>query len=158
MMRESVSSAPREVYWHVYIPYEVYVDVCKYMTDTGYKRSIGDLTGVILRDWLVESRRTTDAGGQPKRPITAGYQWKRLFLPEGTMLRTVSRHRSYVAQIQGDQLLYEGTPMTPTGFANIHGGARRNAWKNLWLLFPAEHEWKLADDCRPSRPRRNPTT
>ncbi|GAB3452450.1 hypothetical protein GCM10027321_01220 [Massilia terrae] len=149
-----MSSAPREVFWHVYIPYEVFVDVCHYMTEIGYKRTIGDLTGTVLREWPLESRRKGKAGGSQMRPITSGYQWKRLFLPEGTMLRTVFKHRSYVAQLNGDQLLYEGEAMTPTDFANMHGGARRNAWRNLWLLFPAEHEWKLADDCRSTRPSR----
>lgn len=46
-----MSSAPREVFWHVYIPYEVFVDLGNYMTEIGYKRTIGDLAGVVLREW-----------------------------------------------------------------------------------------------------------
>jgi hypothetical protein len=61
-----------------------------------------------------------------------------------------------MAQVGGERILLENQPVSPNEFANIPGCARRNAWTTIWLMFPGEHEWKRADDCRP-QPRRRAT-
>ena len=88
-------------------------------------------------------------------PSTGGFQWKRLFLPNGTLLRTIFNGKNYHSLVEGDALVYEGNAVSPSGFVNAVGGIRRNAWKCTWLLFPDSKEWKLADSLRTvERPRR----
>ncbi len=89
-------------------------------------------------------------------PITSGYQWKSLFLPDGTVLRTVFGGANYHCRVQGDRILYHDKPVSPSGFVNAVGGIRRNAWRCTWILFPDASVWKLADALR-SRARPRPT-
>jgi hypothetical protein len=87
-------------------------------------------------------------------PATSGYQWKRLFLPNGTLLRTVFNGKNTHCLVEGDQILYDGKAISPSGFVNAAGGIRRNAWKSTWIIFPDSKHWTLADTLRPARPKR----
>lgn len=88
------------------------------------------------------------------KPANSGYQWKHLFLPDGTLLRTVFNGKNHYCLVDGDAILYEGRAVSPSGFANAVGGIRRNAWKSLWIRFPETSDWKLAETLRTrERPR-----
>lgn len=92
--------------------------------------------------------------------MLSGYQWKDLFLPSGTVLRTVFKGRHYLATVQEASIIFEGRDVSPSEFVNAVGGSSRNAWQVLWLLFPNEKIWRLATACREAidqarkRPRR----
>ena len=79
----------------------------------------------------------------------SGYQWKQLFLPSGTVLRTVFGGKNFHCTVDGDRILYQGQPVSPSGFVNAVGGIRRNAWRCAWILFPGTMQWALADTLRP---------
>jgi hypothetical protein len=85
-----------------------------------------------------------------------GYQWKHLFLPPGTLLRTIFRGKNYHCLVEAEHLLYEGKPVSPNVFVNAVGGIRRNAWRSIWVLYPNTTDWKLADTLR-TRTRSRPT-
>jgi hypothetical protein len=85
----------------------------------------------------------------------AGYQWKQLFLPTGTVLRTVFGGKNYHCTVDGDHILYQDKAVSPSGFVNAVGGIRRNAWRCTWILFPDTKHWALADTLRP-HPRARP--
>ena len=88
-------------------------------------------------------------------PVTNGYQWKSLFLPDGTVLRTVLGGKNYHCVVKADQILYNEQAVSPSGCVNAVGGVRRNAWRCTWILFPNSKVWKMADTLRSqSRPRR----
>lgn len=84
-------------------------------------------------------------------PAYAGYQWKNLFLPHGSVLRTVFNGKSHHCHVEGDRIVYEGSTLTPSGFVNAVGGVRRNAWKSIWVLLPDAHRWQQADTMRVRR-------
>jgi hypothetical protein len=77
-----------------------------------------------------------------------GYQWKSLFLPEGTQVRMQYKGATYYAKVEGDKLVYNGAPISPSALANAITQSSRNAWRDLWLLRPQDSEWQLADECR----------
>ena len=77
-----------------------------------------------------------------------GYQWKSLFLPHGTLLRITVSHNSYFARVEGEHIMYEGCSVSPRGFTLATAGQGRNAWRDLWIKFPAERYWKGANRCR----------
>ena len=90
----------------------------------------------------------------PQQPTTvseAGYQWKQVFLPEGTRLRASFGRQSYFATVVGMEIKYDGHAVSPSCFANLHGSGNRNAWKAVWLRLPGSNEWLLADICRSAR-------
>ncbi|MYM69674.1 hypothetical protein GTP45_22920 [Pseudoduganella sp. FT55W] len=91
-------------------------------------------------------------------PVTAtdntsrGYQWKQLFLPNGTELRTIYCGQSLYATVENEQILIDGVPTTPSRLANRQGCGSRNAWKTIWLRLPGNKRWELAARCRGEQP------
>lgn len=100
----------------------------------------------LVQRWLVidTERLALRKNGPPMR----GFQWKKLFLPNGTRLRTSYRNAAQFAKVVGDHIVSDdGTRLTPSRFANLHAQGR-NAWRFVWLRFPGEDDWSLAADCR----------
>ena len=77
-----------------------------------------------------------------------GYQWKSLFLPEGTQIRMSCRGTYHYAKVEGDEIIYDGKPISPGSLVNTITSSSRNAWRDLWIKRPDDKEWKLSDDCR----------
>lgn len=98
--------------------------------------------------WL--RKQEPSAVGEPE---FAGYQWKNLFLPHGTVLRTAYNGKNVHCHVEDDRITYEGKAVSPSGFVSAVGGIRRNAWKSIWLLLPDAKHWQLADHMRVRRRR-----
>ncbi|MES2295805.1 MAG: hypothetical protein V4582_02130 [Pseudomonadota bacterium] len=81
-------------------------------------------------------------------PAVRGYQWKSLFLPEGTRIRMCYKLKWAYADVVGDQIIYQGRAMSPAQFTNRVAGCVRNAWRELWLRCPGDARWHLADTRR----------
>ncbi|MYN30683.1 hypothetical protein [Duganella levis] len=80
--------------------------------------------------------------------VTRGYQWKQLFLPNGTELRTIYCGRSIYAKVENEQIISDSGPTTPSRLANSNGCGSRNAWQTIWLRLPGSTRWQRAADCR----------
>ncbi|GAB2874390.1 hypothetical protein GCM10027277_49530 [Pseudoduganella ginsengisoli] len=80
-----------------------------------------------------------------------GYQWKQVFLPDGTVLRAGFGGQSYFAVVEGSAIKYGEFSLSPSAFANLQGSGNRNAWKAVWLRFPGYKDWVRADACRAAR-------
>jgi hypothetical protein len=77
-----------------------------------------------------------------------GFQWKKVFLSDGTSLRTSYRDTIEFAKVVGDHIVSDdGTALTPSLFANRHTNGR-NAWRFVWLRFPGDGYWVRAANCR----------
>ena len=79
---------------------------------------------------------------------TRGYQWKNLFLPDGTQIRMQYKGSYSYAKVEGDVVIFNEKPISPASLANTIAGSSRNAWRDLWIKRPDDKEWKLADECR----------
>lgn len=88
---------------------------------------------------------------QPATASEAGYQWKEVFLPEGTTLRAGFGRQPYFATVVGAEIKYGEHAISPSCFANLQGSGNRNAWKAIWLRLPGSEEWLLADVCRSAK-------
>lgn len=99
-----------------------------------------------IDDWMRKN-----SPDQFNEPEFAGYQWKELFLPQDTVLRTTFNGKHHYSHVQGDRIMYEKKALSPSGFANAVGGVRRNAWKCVWVLLPHTGHWQLADRMRVRR-------
>jgi hypothetical protein len=113
---------------------------------SGFEKEFWEIGDMAVRDWL--ARNAPESFGMP---ATSGYQWKELFLPNGTVLRTVFEGKNYHCLVENDQVRYNGATTSPSGFANAVGGVRRNAWKVIWLLLPNSSVWELAGTLRTKR-------
>lgn len=134
---------------HLPISLDVYNQLQWASCTTGYKREDWEIATEAIDEWVRRHDPKLIAGS-----AHAGYQWKRLFLPDGTVLRTVFGGKNHHCHVEGDRIVYEQRVVSPSGFVNAVGGIRRNAWKSTWILFPDSKDWKLADSLRgKERPR-----
>lgn len=125
---------------------QVFNDLCAYRERSGDRRDLALMAETAIAHWLaLQSQQPALYAG---RRAVNGYQWKNLFLPSGTLLRTLYQGKSYHAAVDGDDILYEGRKVSPSEFVNALGGAARNAWQRIWVLFPNEAIWLLAADLR----------
>ena len=85
--------------------------------------------------------------GSPQK----GYRWQAIFLPNGTILKIIYKGREHLAEIRHQNLLYQGKNYSPSEWARlVANNTNRNAWRDVWILFPGSSQWKLADVLRRS--------
>lgn len=77
-----------------------------------------------------------------------GYQWKSLFLPEGTELRSWSYGEYNHARVIGDEIIHRGQSVTPNQFAQSQARSTRNAWEDLKVKRPEDKQFKPANRLR----------
>ncbi|WP_295996551.1 hypothetical protein [Rugamonas sp.] len=128
---------------------------------TDLLEALGEHTGHFWSDPLMEPiiwdairalmNPAPAAPQQPAVPSEAGYQWKQVFLPEGTKLRASFGRQPYFAVVEGAEIKCGEQSMSPSGFANLYGSGNRNAWKAIWLRLPGSDAWLLADVFRSAR-------
>jgi hypothetical protein len=129
------------------VPMDVFMALSEYL-DTNYiKDEIGDALGKFVLDWIAQQKAPAVAEETPP-PAGGGYQWKQVFLPSGTRLRTMANGKNYYAVVTGDDILYDGRRVSPSIFANAVASTTRSAWRTLWLQFPDSTQWRRASDCR----------
>jgi hypothetical protein len=117
-----------------------------HLKDTRPGTELDTFIAELVRRWLMidKERLAIRRDG----PAMRGFQWKNLFLPEGTHLRTTYHHTVEFAKVEGDYILSDdGISLTPSQFANRHAQGR-NAWRFIWLRFPGNDYWVRASDCR----------
>ncbi len=129
---------------------KVYNQLNRAAIETGFQQECWEINAEAVDEWV--RRHNPD---HIPTPAVRGYQWKSLFLPDGTLLRTVFGGKNHHCLVENDSILHNGKAVSPSGFVNAVGGMRRNAWRCTWILLPENKEWKLADSMRTrERPRR----
>lgn len=87
---------------------------------------------------LTQRHKAADPNG------SHGYQWKNVFLPEGTVLRSWSYGEHNYACVEGDHLIHKGKSVSPNQFARAFARSNRNAWSDLFIRRPGDKQFKLA--------------
>lgn len=77
-----------------------------------------------------------------------GFLWKELFLPRGTQLRMKYQGRYFYAAVEDDEIIYEGEPVSPSGFTISVTGTSRNAWADIEVKRPNDTTWVRAKSLR----------
>lgn len=129
----------------VYVPVTDYLNLELHLLDTQPGVTPDSLLTGLLKRWLAAE---LERSAPKSNPAIHGFQWKNLFLPEGTRLRTAYGDKIEFAKVAGDCIVSdEGASLTPSVFANRHAQGR-NAWRFIWLRFAGEEQWIRAYDCR----------
>ena len=111
----------------------------EYLRDSGSTIDPAEAVDAAVRHWLAAMKQGAGAPDAPR-----GYQWKSLFLPDGTWVRMAYRGDHEYAHVEGDRLMYKGRPTTPNKFASEHTDTVRNAWYDISIRMPGEKHWKMA--------------
>lgn len=130
----------------IYLPLTDFMNLEFHLMDTRPGVKPDAFVTELVQRWLAVEmdRLATLRNGRSTR----GFQWKNVFLPDGSKLRTCYRNTHEFAKVVGDRILSEtGESLTPSLFANRHTTGR-NAWRFVWLRFPGDEHWVRAADCR----------
>jgi hypothetical protein len=111
----------------------------------GDARTLEAVVDEALHGWL---QKATCEDPQAAHAAARGYQWKSLFLPEGTLVRFDYRRETYQAEVRGNNIIYQGRAYSPRQLLLHITGTVRNAWRELWLRSPGDARWHLADTRR----------
>lgn len=130
----------------VYLPTSEFLGLELFLMETQPHVKPDEFVRQLVARWLaVETeRQELRSNGRPLR----GFQWKNVFLPDGTHLRSTFRAQSDFAKVVFGKIVTEdGAVWTPSLFANRYARGR-NAWRFIWLRFPGEDHWIRAARCR----------
>lgn len=125
------------------VPVSTYTihELLDYLRDHASTQDVDDAIETAIRYWLAEMQQRAH---MPARQPLRGYQWKSLFLPEGTQIRVFYQADCAYAQVIGEKIIFNGESVSPNRLANMDGGGVRNAWRDLSIRFPGEKNWRKA--------------
>ena len=107
----------------------------------GGAQDVSEAINAALDFWL-DAKTALPPGADPAD--LRGYQWKSVFLPEGTVLRSWSYGEHNYARVEGDKIMHEGRSVTPNEFARFFARTTRNAWFDLSIRRPGDKHFKVA--------------
>jgi hypothetical protein len=119
--------------------------VLRFLRTSGDRRTVSEVAEQTLLAWLQQAACNDPEAAQA---VARGYQWKSLFLPEGTCVRFDYQRQTYHAEVRGDRIVYQGVAYSPRQLLLHITGTVRNAWRELWLRGPGDFRWHLADTRR----------
>jgi hypothetical protein len=122
-------------------PTEALSRLADFLEETGSPLSATEAAAAAIDQWLAAERAHVRL--VPATP-THGYQWKSLFLPEGTELRMQFSGRFHHARVVGDHIVYGGQRVSPRQLTIAVAGDGRNAWRELWVRLQADGKWRPA--------------
>lgn len=127
------------------VTFTVFENLCKFLDGSTVSEEVAEVASKAISAWI-EQQSTPQQEESPV--LLGGYQWKHLFLPEGTKLRVVVKRKTFHASVLGDQIIFNGQAISPACLVNQLASTKRNAWKHIWLLLPGEIKWQLAQSMR----------
>ena len=127
------------------VPTALFLELADFLREKGDVRDPVTAVEVAISYWLENADWKPDL---LRQSAGRGYQWKSLFLPDGTEVRMQYKGQYHYAKVAGDQRVYNGEQTTPGSLANSIAGSSRSAWRDLWVKRPFDLEWRRADSCR----------
>jgi hypothetical protein len=122
-------------------PAEALSRLADFLEETDSPLSATQVAAAAIDEWIAAER--AQVRHIPATP-TRGYQWKSLFLPEGTELRMQFAGQVHHARVIGDHLEYKGRRMSPRQMTIAVAGDGHNAWRELWVRLPMDGKWRPA--------------
>ena len=125
----------------VQLPTHILLDLIEQLKRRQTSQDLSEVIAQAVEYWLLDQKQlstTMDPGS------LRGYQWKCLFLPEGTVLRSWSYGEHNYARVVGDKIIHKGSAVSPNQFARSFARTTRNAWEDLYIRRPSDKQFKLA--------------
>lgn len=135
---------------HICIPLStsLFLELAAFLKSEGSDRDPADAVDAAIRYWM-ENATWKQADLMPEIAARGdGFRWKEVYLPADTRLRMRYKGQYHYATVEGDQVVYQSQPTTPSDFANKVTGTARNAWRDLEIRRPGDDEWIPAQQLR----------
>jgi hypothetical protein len=102
------------------------------------------MDNALANDCCPQLRQTSAPSPSTATGSARGYQWKELFLPDGTDVRMRCGGDVHHARVSGDAIVYQGHRVSPRQLTLAIAGDGRNAWRDLSLRLPGEKRFQPA--------------
>ncbi|MBV6323012.1 hypothetical protein KVP70_18945 [Duganella sp. HSC-15S17] len=129
----------------VQVPTDTLLKLIEKLRRCGGSQDISEAMTLAVGRWLADPAAFAP-GADPAG--LHGYQWKSLFLPEGTVLKSWSYGENNYACVEGDQIIHNGRAVSPNQFAQSFARSTRSAWHDLYVRRPGDKTFKLANRLR----------
>ncbi|MYN19161.1 hypothetical protein GTP81_20625 [Rugamonas sp. FT107W] len=125
----------------VQLPTDTLLKLIEKLRRRGGSQDLSEAMTQAIECWLSDPARF-----EPGADLSGihGYQWKTLFLPEGTVLKSWSYGENNYALVEGDQIIHNGRAVSPNEFAQSFARSTRNAWRDLSVRRPGDKTYKSA--------------
>ncbi|MYN18163.1 hypothetical protein GTP81_15525 [Rugamonas sp. FT107W] len=125
----------------VQLPTDTLLKLIEKLRRRGGSQDLSEAMAQAIECWLSDPARF-----EPGADLSGihGYQWKSLFLPEGTVLKSWSYGENNYARVEGDQIIHNGRAVSPNEFAQSFARSTRNAWRDLSVRRPGDQTYKSA--------------
>lgn len=131
------------------VPHDVFNALCDYMEEVRCRRDIAIVAGDAITAWIAQGRKRA---AEASERVEMGYQWKSLFLPAGTRLKTCVRGETWYALVEENRIMFNGRAVSPHEFANAFDVSGRNAWRDVWVHLPYDESWRQASTLKTRAP------
>lgn len=114
-----------------------------------FRRYPGSVSSILEQiSWDFLDRTAEDFQDAQLKPT--GVYWERLFMPEGTEIRTRYFGDFKTAKIEGERIVWEGTtfPSMSQLAKAMRGNTVNNAWQVLEVRLPSSIRWEPASSLR----------
>ena len=125
----------------------VFLSLADFLKDNGDSRDPASCVNIAIEYWI-KNQRPKSSATLTARSDAHGYRWKSLFLPHGTSLRMKYRNTFHYANVEMDEIVFAGGPVSPSGFVAAVTHSSRNAWRDIEVKLPGSGKWLLANDLR----------
>jgi hypothetical protein len=130
-------------------PHKDVIGLIEHAVETYLERTAGDGWSEAYEQWREQTAPAEDFRarfGDPQQ----GYHWTPVFLPNGTRLSMLYGGQTHEAEIRQQRIcMGEREFSSPSVFAStVANGTSRNAWRDLRIKRPADHEFRPADELR----------
>lgn len=132
-IQESVIGVP--------VPTNLFLQLADFLRDKKDHRDPALVVSDAIEYWLMNADWKPALLVDDDKKISKGYQWKSLFLPDGTQLRMQYKEANFYAKVEGDEVIYDGKSVSPASMVNAISGTSRSAWRDLWFKRPEDKEW-----------------
>ena len=129
-------------------PTQSFLELAVFLKEKGSDRDPVKAVAQAVDYWMDNADWKTETLIPEAVRKNQGYSWKVLFLPAGTLVRMKHESVFHYAQVEGDNLVYNGQSVSPNQFALAVAGHPRDAWRDLWVKRPNDPDYRLADDLR----------
>jgi hypothetical protein len=143
---------------------QVLLDLADFLREIDRPISAKEALAQAVQEWIAREREriatgATSSASSPRgrqahsnhgeaSAAPRGYQWKSLFLPDGTDLRMTCGDLACFARVSGNAIFYEGKRVSPRQFTLAVAGEGRNAWRDVWVRLPGDRSWERAQALR----------
>ena len=132
---------------NVPIDTKLFIELANFLSERESPRDPTEVIASAINYWMDNADWKPEILAPEK--LNKGYSWKSLFLPQGSQLRISCGLGYSYAEVQGDQLIFDGEPTSPNQFAmKAGGGSPRDAWRDLWVKRPGDKEFLCANSFR----------